>query len=59
MDKQLNLLARFTLQSGKSYFGALVGRVANRIANARFVLDGKAYHLFKNDGNNTLHGIYT
>ncbi|ONM16964.1 Galactose mutarotase-like superfamily protein [Zea mays] len=42
--------------SGKSYFGALVGRVANRIANARFVLDGKAYHLFKNDGNNTLHG---
>ncbi|XP_066348895.1 uncharacterized protein [Miscanthus floridulus] len=42
--------------NGTSYFGALVGRVANRIANARFVLDGKAYHLFKNDGNNTLHG---
>ncbi|KAL6845746.1 hypothetical protein ACP4OV_024321 [Aristida adscensionis] len=38
------------------YFGALVGRVANRIANARFVLDGKVYHLYANDGKNTLHG---
>ncbi|XP_062225820.1 uncharacterized protein LOC133924343 [Phragmites australis] len=42
--------------NGSSYFGALVGRVANRIANARFVLDGKVYHLYTNDGNNTLHG---
>lgn len=47
----------FYCQSGKGYFGALVGRVANRIAKARFVLDGKAYHLFANDGNNTLHGM--
>uniref|UniRef100_A0A0E0KRE2 Aldose 1-epimerase n=1 Tax=Oryza punctata TaxID=4537 RepID=A0A0E0KRE2_ORYPU len=39
-----------------TYFGALVGRVANRIAKARFVLDGKAYHLYQNDGKNTLHG---
>ncbi|CAL5068228.1 unnamed protein product [Urochloa decumbens] len=42
--------------NGSSYFGALVGRVANRVANARFVLDGKAYHLFRNDGKNALHG---
>ncbi|KAL6650841.1 hypothetical protein ACP70R_009766 [Stipagrostis hirtigluma subsp. patula] len=39
-----------------TYFGALVGRVANRIANARFVLDGEVYHLYANDGKNTLHG---
>ncbi|KAM0901843.1 hypothetical protein ACQ4PT_019678 [Festuca glaucescens] len=42
--------------SGSASFGATVGRVANRIANARFVLDGKTYHLIPNDGNNTLHG---
>lgn len=38
------------------YFGALVGRYANRIANARFSLDGKTYHLHANNGQNTLHG---
>jgi aldose 1-epimerase len=39
-----------------SYFGALVGRFANRIAHARFTLDGRAYSLAMNDGQNTLHG---
>ena len=43
-------------QNGSSYFGALVGRVANRVAKGRFVLDGKAYHLYINDGKNALHG---
>lgn len=38
------------------YFGAIVGRYANRIANAEFSLDGQTYHLSKNDGNNSLHG---
>ncbi|XP_040378354.1 galactose mutarotase-like [Oryza brachyantha] len=39
-----------------TYFGALVGRVANRIAGGRFTVKGQAYHTYKNDGNNTLHG---
>uniref|UniRef100_A0A0E0G8Q2 Aldose 1-epimerase n=1 Tax=Oryza nivara TaxID=4536 RepID=A0A0E0G8Q2_ORYNI len=42
--------------NGTAYFGGLIGRVANRIANARFTLDGKTYQLFRNDGNNSLHG---
>ncbi|KAF2939479.1 hypothetical protein DAI22_03g198300 [Oryza sativa Japonica Group] len=39
-----------------TYFGALVGRVANRIAGGRFTVKGHAFHTYKNDGNNTLHG---
>lgn len=38
------------------YFGALIGRYGNRIGHAQFTLDGKTYHLPKNDGDNTLHG---
>lgn len=38
------------------YFGAIVGRYANRIANGEIVVDGKTYHLSRNEGNNTLHG---
>ncbi|WP_267394310.1 MULTISPECIES: aldose epimerase family protein [unclassified Sphingomonas] len=38
------------------YFGATVGRVANRIARGRFTLDGKAYQTPVNDGANALHG---
>jgi aldose 1-epimerase len=42
--------------AGHPYFGAATGRVANRIANAKFTLDGKEYKLAANNGPNTLHG---
>jgi aldose 1-epimerase len=38
------------------YFGSTVGRFANRIAGARFVLDGTSYSLAANDSTNSLHG---
>jgi aldose 1-epimerase len=43
-------------ESGKSYFGATVGRYANRIGGGKFSIEGKTYTLPKNNGNNTLHG---
>ena len=40
----------------RKFLGATIGRYANRIAGARFVLDGKPFQLDANNGPNMLHG---
>lgn len=39
-----------------NYYGALIGRVANRIRDGRFTLDGKEYRLYVDAGGIHLHG---
>jgi aldose 1-epimerase len=49
-------LADYEAKNQKNRFGAVVGRYAGRIANARFTLDGRVVRLRANDGPNALHG---
>ncbi|KAK9789392.1 hypothetical protein WJX73_000061 [Symbiochloris irregularis] len=51
-----NDLAHYDNNTYSPYFGAVIGRVANRIGDATFVLDGKRYHIPANDHQNALHG---
>lgn len=44
------------VSDNKNYFGAALGRFANRIANGMFRIEGREYHLTENEGTNTLHG---
>jgi len=43
-------------EAHKSYQGAVIGRVSNRVANARYEMNGKTYQMDINDGTNCLHG---
>src|SRR4051812_12243 len=45
-----------TYRDNAVYFGAVIGRWANRIAQGRFVLDGRAVQAAVNDRGNHLHG---
>ncbi len=44
------------IKAKSAYYGALIGRNCNRISNSSFELNGRTYNLYKNDGNNHLHG---
>ncbi|TMN62537.1 galactose-1-epimerase, partial [Pseudoalteromonas sp. S1727] len=50
----LDNLADYT--NATTYFGAIIGRFGNRIANGKFSLNGTDYQLATNDGDNHLHG---
>lgn len=53
------VLGRDTLEeylNNNGYFGAIIGRNSNRIENAEFELCGEKYKVFKNNGENNLHG---
>jgi len=60
-DNMVNVVTGFNsideyVKATAPYYGATIGRYANRIARGTFVLNGQTYHLPINNGPNTLHG---
>lgn len=49
-------LEEYVTLPGERFFGAAIGRVANRLGGAKFTLDGQEYVMAQNDHGNTLHG---
>ncbi len=49
-------LEGYTQKANTSYFGATIGRYANRLGKGTFKLDGTTYHIPQNENGNTLHG---
>lgn len=56
VDVVLGYDAPIGYEINDGYLGAVIGRVANRIKDAKFSLNEKNYKLFANDGKNSLHG---
>lgn len=49
-------VADYESDEDRKYFGAVCGRVANRVQNGKFYIEGTEYNLYKNNGNHSLHG---
>jgi aldose 1-epimerase len=56
LDVVLGLSDLASYQREGGYYGAIIGRYANRIGGAQFALEGQTYTLAKNNGGNSLHG---
>jgi len=59
IDVVLGYKTLLEYEKTKTYYGMCVGRVANRIKDAKFILNGIEYNLEKNEGENTLHSGYS
>lgn len=49
-------IEQYENDNNRAYFGAVCGRVANRVENGLFYVEGMEYNLFQNNGNHSLHG---